>query len=67
VNNELKRIWKEATVAQFEALPQNLPLRAEDNYEIPQLGQPESWSRFEPVFSRVQVRIVPTFSVPVYH
>jgi hypothetical protein len=35
MNNELERIWKEATVAYFEVLPQHLPGGIEENHEQP--------------------------------
>jgi hypothetical protein len=40
VYEELKRMWKEAIVAQFKLVSQNLPGGTGDreNYEKPQLG-----------------------------
>jgi hypothetical protein len=38
VNNELEIIWKEAIVAQFEAISQHLPEENEENHKKPQSG-----------------------------
>jgi hypothetical protein len=38
VFDELERLWKEAVIACFKLLSQNLPEVTEEDYEIPQSG-----------------------------
>jgi hypothetical protein len=40
VNDELKRMWKKAFVAQFKVLSQHLPRGTEKNHEKPQIARP---------------------------
>jgi hypothetical protein len=55
MNNEFKRIEKEAEVARFKAgLPsRHLPGRTEEKYDKPQSGQLVSGPRFEPEISQI--------------
>jgi hypothetical protein len=67
VNNELDRMWKEAVVASFNALPHHLFGGTEENYQKPQSGYLVSEPTFEPgtttvfgtCFFRIRVGIIP--------
>jgi hypothetical protein len=46
--NELESMWKEAVMAEFKVLYQNLPGVTKENHKNPQSGQPVSRPRYEP-------------------
>jgi hypothetical protein len=60
--NELERTWKEAVVAKFKVLSRIwLKRRRKTTENVSQDSKYPSWSRFEAVTSRIQIRTVAPF------